>query len=182
MGVYEEATHPWLAKEKHGIATAIGAGKKVLGICLGAQMIAEVLGARVYPHRHKEIGWHPVILTPDGIRSPWFRNFKGDEFTAFQWHGDTFDLPAGSIFLARGEACEHQAFSYGEHVLAMQFHIGSTAESIEKLIVHCREDLLPGPYVQPIHEIRNPPSGAYEDLKSSLSAVLEAFGEEVRVR
>ena len=122
MGAYEESTYPWLRTEKRWIERAITAGKPIVGICLGAQVLASVLGARVFPHRHKEIGWHPVVPTTAGLASSWMQFADGGPFMAFHWHGDTFDLPPGAVHLARSEACEHQAFSYGDHVLGLQEH------------------------------------------------------------
>jgi GMP synthase (glutamine-hydrolysing) len=104
MGVRDEHAHPWLAGEKRFIEQTIRAGKKVLGICLGAQLIAEVLGARVYRNTHREIGWFPVRLTARGAASPVFGVLPGG-FDAFHWHGDTFTLPAGCVHAAESEAC-----------------------------------------------------------------------------
>jgi GMP synthase-like glutamine amidotransferase len=147
MNIYEEDVYPWLAEEKKFIARAIGEGKIILGICLGAQLIADVLGARVSRNEYKEIGWYPVTLTEQGRRSPFF-NDDLHQFPAFHWHGDTFDLPTGANRLAESDGCRNQAFSYADHVLALQFHLESTPASIRDLIVNCGEEIIPGPYVQ----------------------------------
>ncbi|MDO8671400.1 MAG: type 1 glutamine amidotransferase, partial [Dehalococcoidia bacterium] len=110
MNVYEEEEYPWLADEKRLIEKSIAEGKIVLGVCLGAQIIADVLGAPVYKNSDKEIGWHPVFLSQEGRESSVFRGFP-DRFVAFHWHGDTFDLPAGCTRLAGSEACQNQAFA-----------------------------------------------------------------------
>ena len=182
MSVNDERELPWLVGEKRCVAAAVRRGVPVLGMCLGAQLIASALGARVYPHRHKEIGWYPVTPTPAGGMSRWFQFAREGPFPAFHWHGDTFDLPPGSLHLARSMACENQAFSYGEHVLALQFHVDSTSESIDQLILNCPEDLRPGPYVQSAEELRNPSPGTFGRLTVSLSSILEAFESEVEAR
>ncbi len=154
MGVYDEEKYSWLAAEKQFIQEAIERNKFVLGICLGAQLIAEVLGAKVYQNKQKEIGWFPVELTKEGMESPLFQNIP-NRFTAFHWHGDTFDLPTGASHIARSEGCLNQAFTYGNHVVGLQFHLESTGASIENLIQHCPEDLQKGKYVQSEAEMRN---------------------------
>ncbi len=181
MGVNDELIHPWLNPEKRLIEEALRRGKRILGICLGAQMIADVLGSRVYPQKNREIGWFPVSLTTQGVSSRWFHSITSP-FVPFHWHGDTFDLPAGAVHLARSEACDNQAFSYGEHILALQFHLDSTIESINQLIQHCPDDLAPGPFVQSVAEIRNPPSEIFGQLSQSLAIVLDAIGREVAVQ
>ena len=108
MGVHDEDRLPWLVMEKRLIEKAISKGKTVLVICLGAQLTADVLGARVYPNRSKEIGWFPIELTEAGQRSSLF-GFLPARLVVFHWHGDTFDLPAGAVHMARSEACAHQA-------------------------------------------------------------------------
>lgn len=136
MGVYEDAEYPWLRDEWTYIRSAIDAGKTVLGICLGSQLIARALGAKVYPGPAREIGWLPVDKTEAGKASPLFEVMP-DPFTVFQWHGDTFDLPADAAWLAASAAVAHQAFSYGERVLALQFHLEATERGIADFL---RED------------------------------------------
>lgn len=133
MAVYEMESYPFLKEEARLIEKAIKSGLHVLGICLGAQMIAHVLGARVYPGRVKEIGWYEVSLTEEG---------KGDQVmsrlsdngtaTVFQWHGDTFDIPNGAVRLASSELFENQAFRYSDGVYALQFHIEVTPDIIRE--------------------------------------------------
>jgi GMP synthase (glutamine-hydrolysing) len=154
MSVYEEDKYPWLAAEKRFIRQAIDTGKTVLGICLGAQLIASALGARVYKNRHKEIGWFPVTLTPEGIKSELFKG-RPARFQAFHWHGDTFDIPANAIKIATSKACANQAFVYGRRTVALQFHIESTAESVERLLTNCKDEIVEGkPYIQSADEIK----------------------------
>ncbi|NJN68622.1 MAG: type 1 glutamine amidotransferase [Chloroflexaceae bacterium] len=150
MGANDDDRYLWLADEKRVIDQAIRQGRVVLGICLGAQLIAQVLGARVFPNPHKEIGWFPIELTAEGQQSPLF-GFLPRQFPVFQWHGDTFDLPHGAVHLASSEACHHQAFAYDHRVVGLQFHLEVTAESVQALIHHCADELggpVPGPFVQ----------------------------------
>jgi GMP synthase-like glutamine amidotransferase len=147
MGAYDEPAYPWLAAEKRLIAESINQGIKVLGICLGAQLIASVLGAKVYANAQKEIGWFPLRLTPDGLTSPWFSGLPG-ELTVFHWHGDTFDLPAGAKHLAESAGCKHQAFSYRDNVLALQFHLDVRSDNIAEWIENGADELVTDPYIQ----------------------------------
>ncbi len=123
MGVYEEEKHPWLADEIRFLGEAIRSGFPVYGLCLGAQLMAAALGARVYPGEgKKEIGWFPVDLTPGAQGDP----LLGDEeasFPVFQWHGDTFDIPEGAVRLASSARYPNQAFRWGERAYAFQFHL-----------------------------------------------------------
>jgi GMP synthase (glutamine-hydrolysing) len=182
MGAYDDTKYPWLRAEKLWIEKAIPHGKPILGICLGAQIVASVLGARVFPHTHKEIGWYPVTPTAAGATSPWLQSARGGSFTAFHWHGDTFDLPRGSVHLARTAACENQAFSYGDHVLGLQYHVDSTEESIGKLIANCADDLTEGPYVQTEEQIRKGLAVHLDPLSSCRSHLLRALTAEIEVR
>jgi GMP synthase-like glutamine amidotransferase len=147
MGVHDERRFPWLTAEKRLVGEAIAAGKVVLGVCLGAQLIADAMGARVYRHSHREIGWFPVKLTAEGETSPLFGELPR-EFTAFHWHGDIFDIPADAVRTAESEGCVNQAFEYEGRVVGLQFHLESTAGSVQALVENCREDLVEGPYVQ----------------------------------
>lgn len=148
MNIYEEKEYPWLAAEKRFIGEAIEKNKTVLGICLGAQLIADVLGGRVVRNRYKEIGWFPVSLRPEGTQSVPFRGFP-NQFPALHWHGDTFSLPPGTVMLAESQACPAQAFSFnGGRVVALQFHLESSVESVRALIENCSDELVAGEYIQ----------------------------------
>ena len=146
MGVYEDRKHPWLKEEKTFIERAVKAEVPVLGVCLGAQLIADVLGAKVRRNRCKEIGWFPVQASRAAQDSAFFDTLPA-RFMAFHWHGDTFEVPAGARHLASSEACRNQAFEYGT-TLALQFHLESTAESIARLVQNCSADLGRGAYRQ----------------------------------
>ncbi len=136
MNIYEEAEYPWLAREKQFIGQAIQSGKVVLGICLGAQLIADVLGGRVTSNAHKEIGWFPIELTAEATASPLF-DFLPPGLAAFHWHGDTFALPQGAVRIARSEACENQAFLHGKSVVGLQFHLEFTSRSLATILPNC---------------------------------------------
>ena len=151
MNVYEESRYPWLAREKRFIGEALREGKVLIGICLGAQLLACVLGAKVTRNACVEIGWYPVQKASQASQSS-LSGFLPDSFPAFHWHGDTFEIPRGAVHLARSEACENQAFAFDERVVAFQFHLESTRESVENLIHSCPEDLAEGPFIQsPLH-------------------------------
>jgi len=129
MAVYEMEQHPFLKQEAKLLRDAVSSNKAVLGVCLGAQMLAHVLGARVYPGGAKEIGWSRVTLTPEGIKDPLMSALAIDGTNiaeVFQWHGDTFDLPEGAVRLASSDLFPNQAFCYSDRVYALQFHIEVT--------------------------------------------------------
>lgn len=125
MGVYDEAEHPWLAAEKRWIAAAVRAGVPYFGVCLGAQLLAASLGAQVRTGSAPEVGVLPVTLTAEGRADP-VSSVLGDEFLALQWHGDTFDIPAGAVCLGASPAYPHQAMRFGEVAYAVQFHVEVT--------------------------------------------------------
>ncbi len=174
MGVVDEGKYPWLAAEKKYIEGAIKLGKPVLGVCLGAQMIASVLGARVYANKYKEIGWFKVKPRGDTASSLWSIQGKKD-FFAFHWHGDTFDLPSGAVHVASSEACPHQAFVYDDRVLGLQFHLESTLEGIKRLIQNCREDMKKGDFVQTEAQILEISPGYLPTTHTLMDAVLNGL-------
>lgn len=147
MNIYEEEKYPWLVKEKKVISEAITRKKIVLGVCLGAQLIADVLGGKVYQNKFKEIGWYPVSLTPEAKKTRVFSSMS-KKFMAFHWHGDTFDIPPGAIRTAESEGCAHQAFEYDGRVIGLQFHLESSEASIRKLIQNCGDELVNARYIQ----------------------------------
>ena len=124
MGVGDEKCYPWLKSEKEFLSKVIAADKPVLGVCLGAQLLAEVLGARVYPNAEKEIGWFPVQLTEEGRRSGFFQGLPS-ELEVFHWHGETFELPQGASLLASSTACRNQAFAYEKRVFGVAIPFGN---------------------------------------------------------
>lgn len=154
MGANDERDHPWLAWEKRYIEQVIEQGGHVLGICLGGQILASVLGGEVRRHKHKEIGWHTLALCPDAIQVDCLSDYPG-LFPAFQWHQDTFSIPAGCLHLAESEGCAHQGFAAaGGRVIALQFHLEADLEVAHTLAKRFPEDLAHGgPYVQPVASI-----------------------------
>ncbi|HRZ87734.1 MAG TPA: type 1 glutamine amidotransferase [bacterium] len=145
MSVNDEREFSWLVEEKRFIRDVINAGTPVLGVCLGAQLIAAAMCARVYPNPEKEIGWFAVEGTAEAGASCF--GFP-PSFDAFHWHGETFDLPDGAVRIARSVACENQAFQLGRSVIGLQFHLETTPETARELAAHCREELTPARYVQ----------------------------------
>jgi GMP synthase-like glutamine amidotransferase len=151
MNIYEEEKYPWLREEKNFIAEAIAGKKIALGVCLGSQLIADVLGGRVSKNRYKEIGWLPVSLTREAKNSFIFSTFP-NRFTAFHWHGDTFRIPPGAARMAESEGCANQAFEYGR-VIGLQFHIEYSVDSINLMLQNCADELVEGKYIQAVDEI-----------------------------
>jgi len=169
MSVNDEAVLPWLVREKALIREAIEAGKAVLGVCLGAQLMASSLGARVGPAAEKEIGWFPVaaapLLPPGAFKFP-------SSVTVFHWHGETFDLPHGAVRLAGSEVCENQAFQLGERVIGLQFHLETTPESAAELVRHCGHELVDGPWVQDARTLLEGREAQYAQIRALLGQVL----------
>ncbi len=151
MNIYEHSKYPWLIQEKKFIGDVIKGGKVVLGICLGAQLMADVLGGKVIKNEYREIGWHNVRLTPGAKNSRIF-GFLPDEFPAFHWHGDTFTIPPGAIHTVESKACKNQAFENGK-AIGLQFHLESSIDSIDHLISNCSDELVGGTYVQSPEEL-----------------------------
>jgi GMP synthase (glutamine-hydrolysing) len=131
MNVYEEDRYPFLKKEDLFIKESIQRGKMLLGICLGAQLIAKALGARVSKAPVKEIGWYDVSLTEEGSKHPLFSDFPRT-FSVFQWHGDTFEIPHSGKLLVTASPVPHQAFCYGGNAYGLQFHLEVTGEMIRE--------------------------------------------------
>jgi GMP synthase-like glutamine amidotransferase len=153
MNIYEEAKYPWLAGEKAFVAKAIDADKPVLGICLGAQLLADVLGGNVSKGTQPEIGWYPVELTPAGHAHPLFAGFP-TRFTALHWHGDTFSIPPGATHAASSAACANQAFAYhGSRVVGLQFHLEETRGSLTELIGGAGDELVEGDWITAADEL-----------------------------
>jgi GMP synthase (glutamine-hydrolysing) len=147
MSVSDETQFPWLKNEKEFLAAAIAANKPVLGICLGAQLIAEVLGARVYRAAQREIGWFPIDTSEAFLQSAYGEVFA-KQFMAFHWHGDTFTLPEGALPIGSSAACACQGFVFSDRVIGLQFHLEMTSTGVAKLAKHCAAELVPTEFVQ----------------------------------
>jgi GMP synthase-like glutamine amidotransferase len=171
MSVNDEKEHPWLRGEKEFAARAIRQGTPVLGICLGAQLIASALGAAVRRSAAAEIGWHAVQRAgSDGGLA----DCLPKEFLPFHWHGETFELPQGARKIARSAACENQAFTVGDRVIALQFHLEATPASARALVESCGADLVPGRYIQTQEQILGSPR-KFERINSLMAGVLDAL-------
>ncbi|WP_456407402.1 type 1 glutamine amidotransferase [Caldithrix abyssi] len=153
MSVHDESVFSWLKDEKRFVENVIKQGKSVLGICLGAQLIAEVLGARVFKGAHREIGWFDITRTPE-VASSSFAHFWPETITAFHWHGEMFEIPLGAQRIAYSQACENQGFIFEERVVALQFHLEVTPQLIAGLLAHGANEMEAGAYVQSAQEIR----------------------------
>lgn len=170
MSVNDEVELPWLVEEKRFVAQAIAGGKAVLGICLGAQLIASALGARVYPGAEKEIGWFPVLAEAGNADSFVFPA----SIEVFHWHGETFDLPAGAVHLAHSAVCRNQAFQIGSRVIGLQFHLETTPESAASIIEHCASELrVPQRFIQSESALRSGASANYAGINALMVEVLE---------
>ncbi|UYZ60605.1 type 1 glutamine amidotransferase [Hymenobacter latericus] len=153
MSVHDDDRFGWLPAEKALIGQAIAAGKTVLGICLGAQLVAHALGAGVAPNPEPEIGFYPVQFTAEAQRHPLFAH-AGAQATFLHWHGDTFSLPTGAVPLGASAACAQQGFAYGTRVTGLQFHPEMTPEILEQMLLHDGHELVPAPHVQTAAELR----------------------------
>ena len=174
MGVYDTNQYPWMLEEMAFIRAMIATGKPVLGICLGAQLIAGALGAKVYPHKQKEIGWWPVQFAPYPVKGTPLDVF-GPEATLFHWHGDTFDLPAGAVHLATSEACRYQAYSVGKNVLALQFHPEISLETIGRWAQESDSIKNPGGFVMSEADMKRHAAGYLPLLDAKLPLFLDRF-------
>lgn len=159
MSIGDTDSCPWLSGEKKLIADTVAAGRRVLGICLGGQLLAEALGAAVAPGQEKEIGWFPVRRHPDAAGSAIGRQLP-EEFMAFHWHGDAFEAPGNSVVLASSPACPVQGFSFEDRCIGLQFHLETTRKSAEDIVANGAADLAgSGTFIQSAGEILSPPGG-----------------------
>ncbi len=173
MGVGDEDQYPWLVAEKRLVRAAIEAGKPVLGICLGAQLIASALGAAVSRNAHREIGWHAVTRT-EPARGTLLGEVLGAGLEVFHWHGDRFEVPAGAVLAATSEACPHQAFIMADRVVGLQFHLETTPESARALIEHCRGELDGSRYVQSEQQMLAD-DGRFSRINRVMSALMDGL-------
>ncbi|TKB12361.1 type 1 glutamine amidotransferase [Desulforhopalus sp. IMCC35007] len=170
MSVNDEAQFPWLVAEKNFIREVIDSGKPVLGICLGAQLIASAMGGNVYKNSVKEIGWFPVQSCLETDK----KEFVFPETVeVFHWHGETFDLPPGATCLASSAGCKNQAFQMGNSVIGLQFHLETTPQSAEAIVAHCRDELVEGQYIQTKEEILAATAVQYDSINRLMADVLK---------
>jgi GMP synthase (glutamine-hydrolysing) len=170
MSIHDGEEFPWLIEEKRFIREAIESGKLVLGICLGAQLIADVLGAEVYYSGHREIGWFEISRTPEAEQTV-LADVMPKKAEVFHWHGDTFDIPEGAVRLAESTACANQGFLYRDRALALQFHLETTPLSAAALIENCGNELDGTRFVQSEQEILAEPA-RFEGLNTILFDLL----------
>ena len=154
MSVHDDGVYPWLKEEKEHISKAIKAGKHILGVCLGAQLIANVLGAKVSNAPVKEIGWFPIAWSDATMGHKIIAGLNA-AMSVFHWHGEQFDIPKNAIHLASSKACPNQAFLYNEKVLGLQFHLEMNEAAIDKIIENCSDEITtPSPTIQSAETIK----------------------------
>ena len=177
MSVNDESKHAWLKAEKDFIGQALQADKAILGVCLGSQLIADVLGSKVYKNSEPEIGWFPIQRSPEAAGHNLGQLFP-PQAEVFHWHGETFDLPRGTLHLARSQACENQAFAYGDRVLGLQFHLETTRKALEDLAHGCADELVDSPFIQSAEEMLSDPH-RFTRLNGLLDPILEGLAARV---
>ena len=169
MSANDEKTFEWLRVEKQFIHDIIKLEKAVLGICLGAQLIASAMGARIYQNPTKEIGWFPIRSVTSNADS----TFEFPESVeVFHWHDETFNLPPKAIHTAESDGCEIQAFQIGRSVIGLQFHLETTPESARELVANCRNELIPSKYVQREKDILSKSLESYMAINQLMGDVL----------
>ncbi|MFX4228520.1 MAG: glutamine amidotransferase-related protein [Porticoccaceae bacterium] len=175
MSVHDEAQYPYLIEVKKFICQAIDQDKWVLGICLGAQLIAEVLGAEVTANQDKEIGWFPVTQTGS---DSWLADLLPCEFTCLHWHGDTFAIPEGATHVARSQACENQAFVWNNRVIGLQFHLEFTPQSTRNLIDRSQHELVDARWIQTEQEMLSD-EALFEATNNLMAGLLQHIESEI---
>ena len=172
MGVHDEDEFPWLTLEKEFIESVLQREVPVLGVCLGAQLIADVLGAAVTKNVYEEIGWFPVKRTK-GLQDERVQNLP-ISFEALHWHGDTFEIPSGATNFIVSDGCANQAFVYGENILGLQFHLEMLPSDVQSIYQECGKSDKSGPYIQSLDEMLAP-ADKFQHAGTILEEFLEAF-------
>lgn len=173
MSAWDDDQHPWMRAEKRLVGCMIESGKPVLGVCLGAQLVAAVLGARTYRGAHQEIGWFHVEPTADAVRHP-VGCCLPNHFETFLWHGDSFDLPEGAVQLARSDAFEQQAFVYAS-ALALQFHLEVRPDWVRRIASRDADQLVESRFVQGRDGILGAPEALYRANNRLMDRLLDAW-------
>jgi GMP synthase (glutamine-hydrolysing) len=175
MSVHDTDTISWLSDEKQIIKEAVVQNKIIIGICLGSQIIAEVLGSSIYKNEVKEIGWMPVKKNPMKVNSSLLCKFNEVE-TVFHWHGETFDIPHGAVHGFNSEECVNQCFIYHNRIIGLQFHVEVTEDLLESMIVNGIDELVPGRSIQDADMIRK---GAHHIKRNNelMFSILDAMDE-----
>ena len=176
MSIYDAETYSWLEPEKQFIKSAMNSKKIVLGICLGAQLIADALGAKVYKNSHREIGWFNISRSPEASDTVLSKALP-EQTEVFHWHGDTFDIPEGASVLAESKACKNQGFILKNRIVALQFHLETTLESATSLIENCKDELDGSQYVQTEKEMLSS-SDKFSNINKIMYAVLTELDQK----
>lgn len=172
MGVNDDDSYPWLTLEKEFIESVIKLDVPVMGVCLGAQLIANVLGAPVTKNVHEEIGWFPVSRTK-GLMDARVENLP-IRFDALHWHGDTFDIPDGASNFLTSDGCANQGFAYGDSTLALQFHLEMLPSNVEAIYQECGSADKSGKYIHSLSEMLAP-AEKFQEANHVLKNILETF-------
>ena len=198
MSVNDSSSFPWLLKEKAWISEALNTSIPMLGICLGAQLIASAMGSVISTADHKELGWFPVYPHQnkrhpenndsglddesddkndndnDNDNDNEHQPFFSKKIIAFHWHGETFELPAGANLLASSDGCRHQAVRFKEKVIGLQFHLECTETWVRSILKHCARELeaADGPFVQPKATISSPPLDHFTQANQTMAQIL----------
>jgi len=175
MGIGDFSKYPWLRLEMDLIRSAILNGKRILGVCLGAQLMAAAMDTKVSRNDQKEIGWFPVNAS--GAKNTAFDKDFPKTFYAFHWHGDTFEIPQGAEHLVSSEATSNQGFCIGKSALALQFHLELRAGDANRIAEACHDDLTPGTYVQQPEEFTMK-KDLFEDANKLMGRLLETLEKD----
>lgn len=175
MSVNDTIEYPWIQNEISFIQHCIERNKPVLGICLGAQLIAASLGSKIYPNRFKEIGWFEIFGPESG--QEFLPGLFQSNPMVFHWHGETYDLPIDSTLLASSKGCKNQGFVYKTNVIGLQFHLETTPQSAQALVKHCKDELVKGSFIQSRETILSPPKGAFTKINSLMEKVLDYISQ-----
>jgi GMP synthase-like glutamine amidotransferase len=175
MSANDEATLPWIRREKLWVSEVVTSGAKVLGICLGCQILASILGGRVYRNAHREIGWFPVRRTEEARRTA-IGSAIPEVHESFLWHSDTFDIPPGAVRVAASEASVNQGFVWRESVAGVQFHPEMTRDGAAVIVANSAHEIVPGPYVQEAETFLTGPE-RYAALERVMHAILDRLTE-----